>query len=143
MEPAAHEEYRVGDPADAGVLAADDRASFLGVIRELVRATPGLVMVGEASSAEEALELVEQLRPDLVLMDVRMPGIGGVGAAYLIKAAHPSTIVALLSTTRPEDLAPEAENCPADAVIWKNDLRPSVLEEVWHRFRKPPVAATP
>jgi len=94
MEPAAHEEYRVGEPAGAGVLAVDDRASFLGVVRELVRATPGLVMVGEASSAEEALELVEQLRPDLVLMDVRMPGIGGVGAAYLIKAAHPSTIVA-------------------------------------------------
>src|SRR5204862_7617679 len=51
--------------------------------------------------------------------------------------------VALLPAARPEALAAEREKCPADAVIWKNDLRPSVLEEVWNRFREPPVATTP
>jgi DNA-binding NarL/FixJ family response regulator len=142
MEPAANKAYEKGDSAEAGVLVVDDRPAFLEAARELVRATRGLVVVGEASSAEEALELVEQLKPKLVLMDVSMPGIGGVGAARRIKAAHPSTIVALVSTTRPQDLSRDTEKCPADALLWKNDLRPSVLAEVWRSFRKDEVAAT-
>jgi DNA-binding NarL/FixJ family response regulator len=141
MEPAVHEPYRAGDPADAGVLVVDDRASFLEAVRELVLATPGLVLLGEAHSAEQALELVEQVKPELVLMDVGMPGIGGVGAACHIKAAHPSTVVVLISTTRPEDLSPECEKCPADAVIWKNDLRPSVLAGILRSVRQGRVAA--
>src|SRR3954465_10730500 len=126
MEPAAAQQHPVDDPAVAGVLAVDDRPSFLAVVRELVGATPGMVMVGEASSAEEAIRLTDELKPELVLMDVSMPGLGGVEAACKIKEAHPSTIVALISTTRPEELSPKTEQCPADAVIWKNDLRPSV-----------------
>jgi len=92
-------------------------------------------IVGEATCGEEAVRLVEQMRPDLVVMDVRMPGIGGVGATRQIKAAHPSTIVALVTTCSPEDLAPEAERSAADAVICKRDLRPSLLEEIWRKHR--------
>src|SRR3954452_21913333 len=141
MEPAALERQPLHDPAVAGVLAVDDRPPFLEAVRELVRATRGMVVVGEASSAEQALELVERLRPDLVLMDVRMPGLGGVRAACQIKAAHPTVIVALISASRPDELSAKTCDCPADAVIWKNDLRPSVLEEILHRFRPRPAAA--
>src|SRR5438067_1772375 len=105
MEPAALEQQPAHDPAVAGVLAVDDRPPFLEAVRELVRATRGMVVVGEACCAEQALELVGLLRPDLVLMDVRMPGLGGVRAACEIKAAHPSVIVVLISTNRPEDLS--------------------------------------
>jgi DNA-binding NarL/FixJ family response regulator len=141
MEPAAYHAYTVGDPADAGVLVVDDRLSSLEAVRELVRATPGMVVVGEARGAEEALAYVELLEPELVVMDVNMPGIGGIGAACHIKAAHPSTIVVLISTTRPQDLSAECEECPADAVIWKNDLRPSVLVEILDSFRSRHIAA--
>ncbi len=122
----------------ASVIAVDDRPAFLDVVRKVVSATPGMVMVGEANCGEQAVELVEQMRPDLVVMDVRMPGIGGVGATQKIKAAHPSTIVALISTCSPEDLQAETDGSDADALICKRDLRPALLAELWQRHR--PVA---
>jgi two-component system invasion response regulator UvrY len=117
------------------VIAVDDRPAFLDVVRTVVRATPGMVMVAEANCGEQAVELVEEMRPDLVVMDVRMPGIGGLGATRKIKAAHPSTIVALISTCSPEDLPAETDGSAADAVICKRDLRPAVLTELWQRHR--------
>jgi two-component system invasion response regulator UvrY len=123
------------DPNLTSVIAVDDRPVFLSVVRDLVGATPGMVVVGEAEGGEQAVALVDALKPDLVLMDVRMPGIGGLQAARKIKAAHPSTIVALISATHPEELSSEAEDCCADALIWKSDLRPRLLEEIWRRHR--------
>jgi two-component system, NarL family, invasion response regulator UvrY len=124
----------------ASVLAVDDQPVFLRAVRELIDATAGMFVVGEAERGEEALELVEKLHPDLVLMDVCMPGVGGVQAAREIKAAHPSTIVALLSTTHPDELSCQAGWCPADALIWKSDLRPGVLEKLWQRHCPRPAA---
>jgi two-component system invasion response regulator UvrY len=122
------------------VLAVDDQPIFLRAVRELIDATGGMFVVGEAGRGEEAVELVERLHPDLVLMDVCMPGEGGVEAARQIKAAHPSTIVALFSTTHPDELSCQAGSCPADALIWKSDLRPHVLEELWQQHGPPPAA---
>ncbi len=119
------------------VLAVDDDPAFLALIGRLVDATSGLEAVGEATSGERAIEAVEELEPDIVLMDVRMPGVGGIGATRLIKTKRPSTLVVLVSTTHPDELPVEAETCQADAVIWKSDLRPRLLEETWlhHRSR--------
>jgi DNA-binding NarL/FixJ family response regulator len=125
----------------ASVLVVDDQPVFLRAVRELIDATAGMFVVGEAARGEEAVELVEALHPDLVLMDVCMPGLGGLQAAREIKAAHPSTIVALLSSTHPEELACQAGSCPADALIWKSDLGPRVLEEIWQRHPPQPEAA--
>jgi DNA-binding NarL/FixJ family response regulator len=122
----------------ASVLAVDDQPIFLGAIRKLIRATAGMSMVGEAGCGEEALELVETLEPDLVLMDVCMPGLGGLQAARQIKVAHPATVVALLSTTHPAELRCEGGACPGDALIWKSDLRSRVLEEIWEQHRPRP-----
>jgi DNA-binding NarL/FixJ family response regulator len=122
------------------VLAVDDQPVFLRAVRELINATAEMFVLGEAAGGEEAVELAESLRPDLVLMDVCMPGLGGVEAARAIKAAHPSTIVALLSTTHPDELSCEGSSCPADALLWKSDLRTGVLEEIWQRCRPRPAA---
>jgi DNA-binding NarL/FixJ family response regulator len=125
----------IEDGPAAGVLAVDDRPAFLGAVRDLVGATNGMEVVAEACSGESAVELAAKLKPDLVLMDVRMPGIGGAAAAREIKKSSPSTIVALISATPPEDLAPETTTARADALIWKSDLRPRTLEEIWRRYR--------
>ena len=63
------------------VLVADDQAPFRRAARSVVGATTDFELVGEASSGEEAVALVGSLRPDLVLMDIAMDGIGGIEAA--------------------------------------------------------------
>src|SRR3954453_20577413 len=113
MRPATVTSSTARDVSPAGVLAVDDLPTFRKVVRELVSAMPGMTVVGEAASGEEALALVEELEPDLVLMDVRMPGMGGVRAARKIKEAHPAIIVALLSTTNPDELGSAAAECRA------------------------------
>ena len=142
MESATLNLRRADEPAATSVLPVDDQPAFRDAVRELVEATSGMVVVGEADSGERALELVEQLRPDLVLMDVRMPGIGGVGATRMIKKAHPSAVVVLVSTAAPEELPAEAGDCLADALVWKGALRPALLEELWlrHRPREQPAS---
>ncbi|MEW1798045.1 response regulator transcription factor [Streptomyces niveus] len=72
------------------VLVADDQALLRGSLRLLVDAEPGLVAVGEAADGTEAVRLTAETRPDVVLMDVRMPGLDGIGATRLI-CAPPQT----------------------------------------------------
>ena len=115
------------------VLAVDDHSVFRKFVRELVDATSGLVWIGEANSGEAAVDRVRELEPDFVLMDVRMPDLGGIEATWRIKTIRPSTVVALISSAHPDELPPEAEHCPADEIVWKADLRPSLLDELWQR----------
>lgn len=68
------------------VLVADDQALLRGSLRLLVDAEPGLVAVGEAADGAEAVRLTAETRPDVVLMDVRMPGLDGIGATRRICA---------------------------------------------------------
>ena len=104
------------------VLTADDQAVFRSIARAVIAATPGFHSVGQASSGEEALDAVERVRPDLVLIDVRMPGIGGVEAARQIAAAHPDTVVVLISIEGPDQIASDASLCGAAALVRKQDL---------------------
>ena len=71
----------------------------------------------------------------MVLMDVRMPGLGGIAAARQIKASRPSTLIVLISTARPDELPRDAHDTFADAVIWKIELDPRLLDDVWLRYR--------
>jgi DNA-binding NarL/FixJ family response regulator len=120
----------------ARVLAVDDQEQFLAVIRRVVEGAPGLQLVAEATSGEEALRAAARLSPDLVLMDVAMAGIGGLTAAKELKSRAPSTIVVLLSSTHPDELVREAAHCRADEVVWKCDLRPGRLEEIWQNHSR-------
>jgi DNA-binding NarL/FixJ family response regulator len=120
-----------GRGASARVLAADDHRAFLAVIRQVVKAAEGLNLVGVASSGEEAVTVAQELDPDIVLMDLAMDGIGGVAAGREIKARSPSTLLVLLSATHPDELSREAAACGADEVVWKSELRPGLLEEIW------------
>jgi DNA-binding NarL/FixJ family response regulator len=120
----------------ACVLAVDDQAHALDALRDLVGATSALELVGEAESGEAAVALVTELKPDLVLMDVRMPGIGGINASVAIKEMRPETVVVLASTIHPGDLGLESDESRADEIVWKGDLRPRVLDEIWARRGK-------
>ena len=117
----------------AGVLTVDDHSRFLAVLRDVVRATGNLEVVGEAQTGEGAIAAAQDLRPEMVVMDVQMPGIGGLEAAEQIKASRPSTVMVLISTTHPDDLPPRAAGKCVDAVIWKSELEPGLLDAIWAR----------
>ena len=68
------------------VLVADDQALIRAGFRALLEAEPDLVVVGEAATGEDAVELARRTRPDVVLMDLRMPGLGGLAATREITA---------------------------------------------------------
>lgn len=118
------------------MLAVDDYAPFLILLGQVLRASAQLELLAEADSGERAIELAEELQPDVVLMDFRLPGIDGIQAARLIKTKHPSTLVILISTTAPEELPPEAGQANIDAIVWKSDLGPKRLDEIWLRYRR-------
>jgi DNA-binding NarL/FixJ family response regulator len=115
------------------VLAVDDQPGFLAILRELLGATRQLDAVGEAQSGERAIELAQEVEPDIVLMDVWMPGMGGLAAAHEIKARRPSTLVLLISSTHPDELPFGDDDGSVDAVIWKSDLDPQMLDDIWRR----------
>jgi DNA-binding NarL/FixJ family response regulator len=115
----------------ARVLAVDDHPPFLAVVRELLRATRYLEVAGEAASGEEAVEAARTLLPDLVLMDVRMPGLGGIAAAKLIKERRPSTLVVLTSTGHRDELPLDGTDMFVDAFVRKGDLAPNLLDHLW------------
>jgi NarL family two-component system response regulator LiaR len=76
--------------------------------------------VGEAASGEEAVEMVSRRRPELILMDVRMPGIGGVGAAQRIAADHPDVHIIMFTAHAEQDLLWEALDAGAQGFVLKD-----------------------
>jgi DNA-binding NarL/FixJ family response regulator len=123
------------DVRDVTILAVDDHEAFRDVLRDLIAAVPGFLLVGEAGSGEEATRAVDLLSPQLVLMDVTMPGIGGIAAARQIISRHPDVAVVLISIDDPA-LHPEVVAL-GDAVTCgrKQDLRPQKLRDLWEGHR--------
>jgi len=112
----------------ARVLVVDDHPTYRAVMRDVVDATPGLQMAGDADSGETAIEAVQKLPVDVVLMDKRMPGMGGLEACRAITEGHPDIVVIVCSV---EDTDSErARPYGAKAVIRKQDLSPATLRDV-------------
>jgi len=113
------------------VLIVDDQAFFRSAARAVLALTPGFTAVGEACSGEEAVPRVDELAPELVLMDIHLPGISGIEATRRIRATHPEVAVLMLSTYKAEDLPADARDCGALAYLNKEDFQPEVLERIW------------
>jgi DNA-binding NarL/FixJ family response regulator len=125
----------LGTDRPVTVLAVDDQEVFRRVARGLIAATPGFEQVGEAASGEEALELVAELHPDLVLIDVRMPGMDGIETARRLAKVDDRAVVVLTSIEALPDLTPAVTSGKAEAYIRKQDLTTSTLREVWKAHR--------
>ena len=115
--------------ADTKVLVVDDQAPFRSIASQLVSMTPGVAVTGEAASGEEAVRLAAELLPQVVLMDINLPGINGIEATRRIVDALPGTIVILVSTYTAEDLPTGAGTCGARRYVRKEDFDPLILLE--------------
>jgi DNA-binding NarL/FixJ family response regulator len=114
------------------VLIVDDQAPFRMAARLVVDATDGFEVVGEAETGEDSVTMASELGPDLVLMDVNLPGINGLEATRrILEQRADSTVVLLLSTYEEEEYAPRAAECGAAAYVPKAAFGPDRLEAAW------------
>lgn len=113
------------------VLLVDDQAPFRAAARAVVEATDGFEVVGESATGEASVEAARQLRPDLVLMDVNLPGISGLEATRQIRGQGTPIVVLLLSTYEEDEYAPKAAQCGAAAYIPKSRFEPDRLAAAW------------
>lgn len=117
-----HEEPspRRGASPAARLVVADDQAIVREGLRTMLAGEPGFEVVGEAADGREALDLCRKLQPDLVLMDVRMPGMDGLAATRAIKSAGCATGILMLSTYENPDYLFEAVRAGASGYVVKD-----------------------
>ena len=113
------------------VLTVDDQAVFRAVVRDVIDATPGFESAGEAASGPEALEMIRDTGAHLALVDVRMPGMGGVETSRRLRRADPELVVVLISMEEEGDLPSGVSTCRAATVVRKRDFGPALLRELW------------
>jgi DNA-binding NarL/FixJ family response regulator len=101
------------------LLVADDQPLVRSGLRRIIEADPGLVVVGEAGNGDEAVRQVVALRPDIVLMDVRMPVMDGIEATRRIRAQADDTRVIILTTFGLDEVVVDALRSGASAFVLK------------------------
>ncbi len=119
------------------VLIVDDQEPFRAVARTVVELTDGFEVVGEAEDGETSVSVAHQLHPDLVLMDVNLPGISGLEATRQILAddATKPVVVLVLSTYEAAEYGPQAEEVGAACFIPKSEFSPERLVDAWSAAR--------
>jgi DNA-binding NarL/FixJ family response regulator len=118
------------------VLVVDDHAPFRRAASTVIAAAPGFELAGEAASGERAVELAAAFDPDIVLLDVNMPGIGGIEAARRIAAHGGDTVIVLVSSDRPHELPDAARSCGAAASVHKADFGQELLARLLRQVQQ-------
>lgn len=119
------------EPGEAiAILIADDHEPFRSGLRALLATVPGLRLAGEATQGEEAVTLTTELQPDVVLMDLNMPGIDGVEATRRILAASPHVAVLVLSMYEDDEQVFSALKAGARGYLLKGADRTELVRAI-------------
>ena len=113
------------------VLIVDDQLPFREASRMVVEMTDGFEVAGEAENGEQAIALVHDLKPDLVLMDVQMPGIDGIETTRRITSAPSPPTVVVMSTHESGDYVDVALSAGAVGFVPKSQFGMDTLDEMW------------
>jgi DNA-binding NarL/FixJ family response regulator len=112
------------------VVLTDDQPLVRAGLRVLIADTPDLDVVGEAGTGTEAVQLVGDLRPDVVVMDIRMPGMDGIEATRIIAAEHQATRVIVLTTFDDDDYVYGALRAGASGFLVKDMALDDILAAI-------------
>ena len=104
------------------VLIVDDNAQFRALLREIVAEEPALHVVGEAVDGAEAVQLAQELRPDILLLDLGMPRVNGLEVLRWSKAERPESKVIIVTVHTEDAYRQAAETSGADAFLLKRTL---------------------
>jgi DNA-binding NarL/FixJ family response regulator len=113
-----------------GVLAVDDHPLMMAGISGEINAQPDMRVVAEANDGDEALELFRKHRPDVTLMDIRMPKVNGIAAIAAIRQEFPLARIIVLTTAGGDALALRAFKAGAVGYLLKNLLRTELVETI-------------
>jgi DNA-binding NarL/FixJ family response regulator len=126
---------RDGSAVPLRVLIADDDLDIRSLVSFVLCRDPAIVLVGEAGDGEAAVGLVRQQQPDVVVMDVRMPGGGGLHATRRIKREWPGIKVLVMTSLADEDTRDAAFVNGADSFLNKRDITTTLLPAIWDATR--------
>jgi two-component system, NarL family, response regulator DevR len=102
------------------LLIIDDHEMVREGLKAMLLAEPDFAIVGDAANAEQALELIERLHPDIVLLDVRLPGVSGIEVCRIVTEQYPETAVIILTTFTDENLIAQSIQAGARGFIIKD-----------------------
>ena len=112
------------------VLIADDHLVVREGLRAILEAAPDLTLVGEAADGLEAVRLAGELSPDVVLMDLRMPGVDGIEAIRQIKARYPAVEIVILTTYDDDEYIVRGLRAGARGYLLKDTSRKVLFETI-------------
>ncbi|HBE25452.1 MAG TPA: DNA-binding response regulator [Ktedonobacter sp.] len=102
------------------LMIVDDHEMVREGLKAILVAEPDFSIVGDAANADEALELIERLRPDIVLLDVRLPGVSGIEVCRIVTERYPETAVIILTTFTDEQLIAQSIQAGTKGFILKD-----------------------
>jgi DNA-binding NarL/FixJ family response regulator len=109
----------------------DDQERFRRAAAAVIESMTTFDVVGSVATGEESIAAVSELRPDLALMDINLPGIDGLDATRQICLLHPAPVVVLVSTYELTDFGDETSLCGASGYLTKSAFDADSLLEVW------------
>lgn len=112
------------------ILIADDHGVLRAGLRALLSAESDLTVVADADNGEDALRLTKELRPEVVLLDLNMPGLGGIEVTRRIKEIHPETRILILTVHEDESLFQEAMQAGASGYIIKRAVESELIDAI-------------
>jgi DNA-binding NarL/FixJ family response regulator len=125
----APDEQRTGK---VSILLADDHPLMRKALRVTLEKEKGFTVVGEANNGEEAIKLAEQLKPDMVIMDISMPGLNGVQATRIIKANYPDIVILILTVHDESEYLVELFEAGASGYLTKEIVEKDLVNAI-HR----------
>lgn len=109
------------------ILVADDFGPWRSCVRLILKRRRDLQVVGEASNGLEVIQKAEELKPDLILLDISMPDLNGIEAARKIRTVAPKSVILFLSQERSIDIARGAMNVGAQGYVIKTNAESELL----------------